>query len=449
MMFKNYYWLGVGLMTLVAFGLTVPSVPAQVYPLPDAGGATWQAESAAMDRNNNIYAVGSGGTTATEFIAASLTGNGAVNTAFGGGAVTTKVGTYPEYTGPAVCAIQMSGTSSMLLSAGGYYNSKGSDPGVYAALVRYNANGTLDTTFGAKGIVASTTFPAGIVAMAVNPKDNTILVAGSANAWVGGGIPLGLARYTASGKLDTTFNKTGVLTFSPPGVQDYTDTDVAAIELQSDGQIVMAVNLHYASEPTVAALMRFTSTGQLDTTFGSGGIATFPVPPGDTGSVVYDIIVDGDDNIITSGISIGSNGTELMLTCFTPGGALDTTFGESSGTPGVNTGYVTESFGTTPRALALDVNGNIVIAGYATPNTNNLYVARFTLDGALDTTFGLPDPSNPGQSLGYNDSVAGYATRVHHSVQIQGDGTIDVLANPASGGNTVVLQFNSNGTNAP
>ena len=94
-----------------------------------------------------------------------------------------------------------------------------------------------------------------------------------------------------------------------------------------------------------SALMRFTSTGQLDTTFGSGGIATFPVPPGDTGSVVYDIIVDGDDNIITSGISIGSNGTELMLTCFTPGGALDTTFGESSGTPGVNTGYVTESFG--------------------------------------------------------------------------------------------------------
>ena len=143
MMFKNSYWLGVGLMTLVAFGLTAPSAPAQVYPLPNAGGATWPAQSAAMDRNNNIYAVGSGGTTATEFIAASLTGNGAVNTAFGGGVVTTKVGTYPEYTGPAVCAVQVSGTSSKLISAGGYYNSKGRSPGVYAALVRYNANGHL------------------------------------------------------------------------------------------------------------------------------------------------------------------------------------------------------------------------------------------------------------------------------------------------------------------
>ena len=150
--------------------------------------------------------------------------------------------------------------------------------------------------------------------MAVNPKDNTILVAGSANGWTGGGLPLGLARYTANGQLDMTFNKTGVLTFSPSGVQNNVSTDVAAVELQSGGQIVMAVNLYYGSGPTVAALMRFTSTGQLDGSFGNGGMATLPVPPGDTGSVVYDIIVDGNDNIITSGISTGSN--SLMLTRF-------------------------------------------------------------------------------------------------------------------------------------
>ncbi|MGA2253350.1 MAG: hypothetical protein ABSG53_01705 [Thermoguttaceae bacterium] len=448
-MFKKCYWLGVGLMTIVAFGLTAPSAPAQVYSLPNAGGATWGASSAAMDSKNNIYAVGSGGTIATEFIAASLTGNGAVNTAFGGGVVTTQVGKYAEYTGPSVCAVQLSGTNSKLLSAGGYYSNARRYPGIYAAIVRYNANGALDTTFGAKGIVASTTFYGGISAMAVNPEDNTIVVGGSANGW-GGGLPLGLARYNANGQLDSTFNKTGMVTFSPAGVQDNVATDVAALELQSDGHIVMAANLVYGSGAKLGVLMRFTSTGQLDGSFGSGGTATLPAASGGTGSVVYDIIVDENDNIITSGIPIGSS-SPLMLTRFTSSGALDTTFGESSGTPGVNTGYITESFGTTPRALALDDGGNIVIAGYATPNTTNLFVARFTADGALDTSFGLPDPSDPtGQlRLGYNDSVAGYATRIHHSVQIESNGTIDVVANPAAGGNSVVLQYNADATNNP
>jgi len=461
--FKNCYRLGVGLMTLVAFGLTAPSASAQVYPLPNAGGATWQAKAAAMDPKNSIYVVGSGGatyvigsggTTATEFVAASLTGNGAVNTGFGGGVVTTQVSKYAAFTYPSACAVQLTGTNSTskLLSAGGYYNYL-HYPVMSAAIVRYNANGALDTTFGKNGIVASTSFPAGVVAIAVNPTDNTIVVGGSANgSEFERGLPLGLARYTADGQLDKTFGTKGVVTYSPLGVQNSTATQVVALELQSDGHIVMAANLDYGGGTELGALIRFTSTGQLDTNFGSGGMATLPVPPGNTRSVIRDIIVDRSDNIITSGDSVGSSSNQLMLTRFTSTtGTLDTSFGEYSSTSGTNTGYVTESFGGAALALALDGSDKIVISGYAAPNTNNLLVVRFTSDGALDTSFGLPDPSDPtGQlSLGYNDSVAGYSIVLKHSVQIQSDGTIDVAANPASGGNPVVVQYNSDATNNP
>ena len=72
-MFKNRYWLGVGLVTLFAFGLGLPSAFAQIFDLPQTGSG-WSTSAIGIDPNkNNIMVVGTGNTLMGNFYASSIT----------------------------------------------------------------------------------------------------------------------------------------------------------------------------------------------------------------------------------------------------------------------------------------------------------------------------------------------------------------------------------------
>ena len=162
----------------------------------------------------------------------------------------------------------------------------------------------------------------------------------------------------------------------------------------------------------------------MDKTFGQNGYVTITIDGQDT--YPLGIAVDEDNSIVVAG-ECGDDTPVMVLARFTANGALDGTFGDG--------GAVVEDFASSANAVAIDDDGNIVVAG-SSADGENLVVARFTSDGDLD---------------GYDDSFAyGYVVTAH-SVQLQpsssdplGYKILAVGMNSKRG--TAVVRYNSDGT---
>ena len=140
------------------------------------------------------------------------------------------------------------------------------------AVARYNTNGSLDTTFGLNGRV-TTDFPglAAVASSVVIQPDGKILVAGGAfpNFTFLGDFKI--VRYNTNGSLDTTFGAGGIVTTSFPGQGSY----AFALALQPDGKILAAGTdfVNFSSDDssdTDFAVARYNVNGTPDTTFGGG-----------------------------------------------------------------------------------------------------------------------------------------------------------------------------------
>src|SRR5262245_19029267 len=140
------------------------------------------------------------------------------------------------------------------------------------AVARYNTDGTLDTTFGSRGRVR-TDFPglAAVPSAVVIQPDGKIVVAGGAFplfTFLGN---FEVVRYNPNGSLDTSFGNGGIVTTNFP--QGSYAFDVA---LQPDGKIIAAGTVFVDFNPgessdTVFAMARYYPDGTPDTTFGNGG----------------------------------------------------------------------------------------------------------------------------------------------------------------------------------
>ena len=165
----------------------------------------------------------------------------------------------------------------------GYSNTLGSD----IVLLRVNADGTLDNTFDGDGQVitnfngaASTDRAFGIAVQ----SDGRILLVGSTDE---GESNVAVLRYNTNGSLDTTFSGDGLLAV------DIGDADIARdIVIQSDGSIVLTGNTESGGNTDVF-LIRVDSNGVLDAGFGTGGIATTSVDSGDDSGESVTITADG------------------------------------------------------------------------------------------------------------------------------------------------------------
>jgi uncharacterized delta-60 repeat protein len=127
-------------------------------------------------------------------------------------------------------------------------------------------------------------------------------------------------------------------------------------------------------------VVRYNSNGTLDSGFGSGGIVLTNVTSGS--DVGFAVSIDGNGKIVVGGESAPGNFT---LVRYNTGGTLDTTFGSA------HTGIVvTPNFGggaDEGNALAIQPDGNIVLAGTSTSSTTTIAVARYHADGTPDTSF--------------------------------------------------------------
>ncbi|WP_052424753.1 DUF11 domain-containing protein [Streptomyces fulvoviolaceus] len=276
-------------------------------------------------------------------------------------------------------------------------------------VARYNADGSLDTGFGTGGRVL-TGFgldgSGGVArAIAVQP-DGKIVAAGQGAAGLGD-LRFAVARYNPDGSPDTGFGTDGyVLTPFAGGGSGY---DLA---LQPDGRIVVAGDTGGPSGPNDFALARYTTDGSLDSTFGTGGTVTTVLSsaPGFAGDdSARGVAVQSDGRIVAAGYSA----YDFALARYTSSGTLDPAFDTD--------GIVTTDFnGGADGAfdLALQSDGRIVAVGQA--NTDFALV-RYTTGGSLDTGFGTGGRTTTDMGFGFFDEA--------HAVAVQPDGRIVAYGN--------------------
>jgi uncharacterized delta-60 repeat protein len=295
------------------------------------------------------------------------------------------------------------------------------------ALVRYNSDGSLDTTFDGDGKV-TTDFGAGDSAYSVAiQSDGKIVVAGF--SFNGRNGDFALARYNSNGSLDTTFDGDGKVTMDFGG-EDY----ASSVAIQSDGKIVVAGSSQKTlNSPYDFALARYTSNGILDTTFGSNGKVTTDFGSYDTASSVA---IQSDGKIVVAGESLRSPQYDFALARYDSDGSLDTTFDSD--------GKVTTDFGGDydgAFSVAIQIDGKIVVAGGSdnSSSRNDFALARYESNGNLDTTF--DGDGKVTTDFGGNDEGA-------KSVAIQSDGKIVVAGHSGNIGSTdfQLARYNSNGS---
>jgi uncharacterized delta-60 repeat protein len=192
-----------------------------------------------------------------------------------------------------------------------------------------------------------------------------------------------LVRYTTTGGLDPTFGSGGMVTTVIGGWR----SGGFAIALQPDGKIVVAGtagSMQPCGQFSSFALARYTPDGTLDASFGSGGTVTTVIPC--TDAVAYGAAIQADGKIVAAGrVASPSTPSVFALARYTPGGSLDASFGSG--------GMVTTAIGdsnNSAAAIVLQPDGKIVVAGYSsTVSTNPRFaLARYTITGSPDASFG-------------------------------------------------------------
>jgi uncharacterized delta-60 repeat protein len=281
------------------------------------------------------------------------------------------------------------------------------------ALVRYNANGSLDTTFGTKGMVV-TTFTKDSSDFATDVTeltDGRIVVTG----WVSdsAGTDFALLRLSSTGALDTTFGTGGRVRIHVPSMNVKDQLPIKLV-VQTDGKMVVSGGAY--GSVSYATLARVNVNGTLDTSFGTGGFAE--IAPSDVDSHFNGLALQADGKLVIAGqFYSSSEGWVMALARFNSNGSLDNTFDTDGMLTVKVSSYPNIQDGLNDVAIAAD--GKIIAAGFsngATTQDSDMTMIRVNpLDGSLDSSFG-----NGGIVATAITSKADYA----NAIAIQSDGKI-------------------------
>src|SRR5436190_5296595 len=177
------------------------------------------------------------------------------------------------------------------------------------AVVRYNTDGSLDSSFGSGGIVITEvgSLNYGAASVALQP-DGKIVVAGKAiTDFAFRHTNFAVARYNPNGSLDTSFGGTGAI------VTSIGDSNIAvtSVKIQSDGKIIAAGS---SSDPADGdfVIVRYATDGSLDTSFGGTGIVIIDI--GGPNDHAASVAIQPDGKIVVAGSSYRADrGDDLVL----------------------------------------------------------------------------------------------------------------------------------------
>ncbi|HEY7098680.1 MAG TPA: delta-60 repeat domain-containing protein [Terriglobales bacterium] len=240
------------------------------------------------------------------------------------------------------------------------------------AVARYNPDGSLDTTFGTGGVVTTDYFHLSDSAAAVRIQPDRKIVAVGTSQGVSSFSDFALVRYLPNGALDTRFGQQGKVRTD---LHRANGESASAAVLQADGKIVAGGYASTANVQNPFTLIRYNPNGKVDTTFGRNGIATVNFGRILQSVGGGGLALQADGKIVAAGFSSGEGSTDdFLISRILPTGQLDSSFGTGGK---VTTSFGNLNGGS--FATALQPDGKIVAVGFqATSNEGvNLAMARY------------------------------------------------------------------------
>jgi len=256
-------------------------------------------------------------------------------------------------------------------------------------LLRLNENGTPDPAFGFEGVVSSNplmpanpeTTPWGMAeAYAVAPQGTKYVTTGYGRRSASNSAPVDLVafRYTDTGALDTTWGNDGVVELDVAGAHDR-GRNLAVLP---DGRVLMVGSATPMAGNVDALVALYSVDGQKDTALGENGYALFDL--GGTDEAFFGVAVDSVNHRVAAvghraGAGAGSDDDAILF--------VWSTSGESA--PLALAVPLSESEHDRFTNVTFDSAGKIYASGYIGDAADRrMAVARFNVDGTLDSSFG-------------------------------------------------------------
>jgi uncharacterized delta-60 repeat protein len=287
------------------------------------------------------------------------------------------------------------------------------------AVLRYLPGGGLDSSFGTGG-----QFILSLLGAKYDPRsmalqsDNSVIIGGHFQS--GSTSDAFLLRLTSSGLLDSTFGTHGIRLFHFGGTGSTDSADAVAV--LSSGKILAATS-GFNFEDSVFMAERFNSNGKTDTTFGTAGIGTVDFGSNET-NILTSLSVQSTGKIILGGEYMSGGKFGARLARLNANGTKDSTFSQGSST--FNQSFIAGK-------STVQSNDKIVVIGDI--STGKAFgVERYNANGSIDTTF---------NGIGHAATMFGKLSVQANGVVVQPNGSIIVAG--TVGSNMEVLRYLSSG----
>lgn len=358
----------------------------------------------AFDAQGNIYATGQvapGTDTTTDYasVVVKFTPAGALDPTFGDHGVAIRnvaVGANGEL----FRGIVVQSTGKVVVS-GSVEHAGATDPRDRdIALLRYNPDGTPDASFGTGGLVildlsAGITVGTGYAAdsvwgLAAYPDDRLVLTGGRVRDGATD-TDYVVVRLSKDGVPDPSFATSGVFALDRV-IPDATNNNAPLHNnasprnislLPGTAGIIAAGYQPVPGRDTEPVVYKLTDSGELDATFGTGGV--FDSYLLDEQAETYAARLQGDKLVTTGyGRSTAAETTDILSLRLAADGTLDTSYG-TGGMVRIDVG----GFADNSRNLVVLPDGRIVLSGGGRPTADNVdgFIAMLMPDGKPDTAF--------------------------------------------------------------
>ncbi len=303
--------------------------------------------------------------------------------------------------------------------------------GTFFSVFRYNPDGSLDSSFGNNGKFKSAV---GLLGSAIAIlADGKIVVGGTGNAPFANGFAA--ARLNPNGTFDTTFNGSGTVNTSIGDVIDGTNLR-KTLAIQPDGKIIVGGTSQFAATGRDFTLVRYNSNGSLDPTFGGGGIVQTSFDNSTQNEFLQSIALDSNGRIVAAGYADTATAEQsFALARYNSDGSLDPSFSDDGKL----------IFKTRPNtferanAVTIQTGGKILIGGTSGYSRADFTLVRFNSNGTLDVNFGL----NGAIYTSVSEEISGEL----NALTIAPNG--DIFGGGFTGNAFAFTKYNQNGIPAP